>query len=537
MSEPVDGEYVAVAAAGIMKRNPLPAKLERALEDVPGVDALCGPDPELDSLLDVEGSESDNLGSRLFAKAFLLYFEARQIGPRSPEFLNLYARAARAAEAASRAFTRVGATGKEWARAREAAAIGLRVLGDQNLDDEQCVQLLSRAAEAGEEAAKAFSERDCPEDWANSQNELAETLILLAAYTDENALALGHLKRAIELCEAALRYRTRPRDPKEWAVTQYQLADALQKCSCHVEHDEARVMLERAAKIHEETFDALDRKADSALWCDAHVLIGSVRKMQGELESGGKSRRMYAQSAAAFKTASRCISKENQPIRWGRNQLVIATIQLELARLSSEDAAARHRSAAVAACESAMKIFDAEDFPEDWIELHGYLWPTLYHLAISSKGKKSLRLLSRSAEACEEAIRVSSPRSAPEELGTERMGLAKILSTLAEVAPNAEVAMRHGRRAMEIYEAEVDLIDREGGADDRVQLRQELSLLATVMATRCDDDENMAPLLAKAADTCEEGIRLCTPEMIGLRRNMERVLVEIRELLADMADS
>ena len=538
MNEGADREVVDPSlAAAFLKNNPLPTKLERALDDVPGVDELCGPDPELDSLLDIGRSGGAHLADRLFMKAIALYSEAEQVGPRSAEFLKLYARAARAGEAASRVWAKKGDAGENWAQAREAVALGLRVLGDQNLDDAQSFRLLSRAAEVGEEAVNAFSERHNSENWAQSQNDLAETMILLALNTDDDATALGHLERAIGHCEAALRYRTRQKAPQKWAVTQYYLVDALQKCAYHLDRESARAMLERAAKIHEETFDTLDRKNDSYLWCQAHVLFGRVRKIQGELESGGNSRRLYAQSVTALKTASRCISRENQPVRWGRNHLVIAMIQSKLAEITSKDASTRHHSATVHTCESAMEIFDPEGYPEDWVELQGYLWPAFFHLALSSKGKKSLCHLSRAVEACEETIRVASLRRRWEELGTERVGLATILRKLTELTPNVEEAMSHGRRAMELYEAEMELIDREGDAGDRVQLRQELSLLATIMGSRSTNGDSIVSLIKKAADYCEEGIRLCTPELAGLRLTMERVLVEINRFLADQKDS
>ena len=377
MSMPATEELAITLAMNIIKNNPLPPKLERTLNDVPGVDVLCGPDSELDSLIEAPRRKRAHLGDRLYLKALALYQEARDVGPGNPEFLKLYARGARMAEAASRALAREGETGKHWARVRETAALGLRLLGDQNQDEALCVRLLSRAAEVGEEAVKAISERQYPMDWANSRNELAETLIVLAVNLDDDSQALVHLERAVELCEEALRYRTRLKAPNEWAVSQFQLVDALQKCSCHMDHEKARAMLERAAKIHEETFETLDRKTDSDLWCNAHVLLGRVRKVQGDLESGGKSRRMHTQSVEAFKAASRCISREHQPIRWGRNQLLIAMIQAKLAAHSSKDAASRNHSAVVEACESAMEIFDADGFPADWVELHRYLWLAL----------------------------------------------------------------------------------------------------------------------------------------------------------------
>lgn len=537
MSMPTNEDLAVTLAMNIIKNNPLPPKLERTLNVVPGVDVLCGPDSELDSLIETHGNKRAHLGDRLHFKALALYQEAREVGPRSSDFLKLYARAARMAEAASRALAREGVAGKHWARVRRDVAHGLRLLGDQNQDEAQCVSLLSRAAEVGEEAVKAISERQYPMDWANSRNELAETLIVLAVNSDDDSQALVHLERAIELCEDALRYRTRLKAPNKWAVSQFQLVDALQKCSCHMDHEKARAMLERAAKIHQETFETLDRKADSDLWCNAHVLFGRVRKVQGDLETGGKSRRMYAQSVEAFKAASRCIPREHQPIRWGRNQLFIAMIQAKLAALSSKDAASRNHSAVVEACESAMEIFDADGFPADWVELHRYLWLALFHLAMSSKGKKSLRLFSRAADACEETIRVASLRNGPEELVSDRMGLATILGELTADVKNDEEAMRHGRRAMEIYEGEMGFIDREGDAMERMELRHRMSDLAILMASRCIGDARMAPLLTKAADYCQEGIRLCAPEMKEKRDGLEQKYRQILGLLSDLANT
>lgn len=54
---------------------------------------------------------------------------------------------------------------------------------------------------------------------------------------------------------------------------------------------------------------------------------------------------------------------------------------------------------------------------------------------------------------------------------------------------------------MEIYEDKMELIDRMGGAVERVELRQRLSNLATVMAGRCIGDDRMAPLLTMAQIT------------------------------------
>ena len=94
--------------------------------------------------------------------------------------------------------------------------------------------IVTEAIRRCEAALRVYTEKDFPQDWATTQNNLGN------AYTNLPTGDKGeNLTRAIQCYEAALRVRTEKDFPQDWADTKYNLGLACLRLACHFADAEA----------------------------------------------------------------------------------------------------------------------------------------------------------------------------------------------------------------------------------------------------------------------------------------------------------
>ena len=507
--------------------------LQKVLEEV-DADDLCGPDAELDAVLaDVEG-DAEELSNGLLSLALNLFGAARQIHEKGGDLFGVYARTARMSEAASRILARAGISGATWARARGVRGLSLRALGELVDDQALSCRFYAHAVDSGEQAASVNSEGLSATEWSKFRYELAAALHLHARCEDSDAKARPILERAIELCDSALGVLDKREHPSEWVEAQICLVRAILDCSDIVEDEAAREMLARASEAQKAALAALDPARDAEEWISSQERFGEVCKLQGERERSGKARRFFSASVDARKAVLRMLPKGTMPARRAMNQFRLAQSIARQAAVSSPDAAKRLYADAAKACEAALPAYPREKFPHLWIELNELLSMALTRLANGAKGTKGLRLNTRALEALEETIRASEPDADPLELAMQRQIMAKILGDVAKCEPDSGVALSKGRRALEICEDVAKVFDSEGEAEERAMNRHMRCAIAVIMVTRTGSLEEGRELALEAQRYCDEGLRLCPPEMADLRSGLLGYQKVLRETLAEI---
>lgn len=512
----------------------LPDDLLRKVLEEGDADDLCGPDAELDAVLaDVEG-DAEELSNSLLSLALHLFGAAPQILEKGGDLFGVYGRTARMSEAASRILARAGISGSSWARARGVRGLSLRALGEMIDDRALSCRFIAHAVEAGEQAASANSEGVSATEWSKFRYELATALNLHALCQESGEKARPILERAIEFSESALGALDRREHPLEWVEAQICLVNALRDCSDLVEDEVERDMLVHAAEAQKAVLEELDPKRDAGEWISSQERLGEISKLLGEIDRSGKARRYFAESAKARKAALRMLPRDSMPMRRAMNQFRLAQAMAKQAAASSPDAARRLYADAAKACEAALPGYSREKFPDEWIEVNELLSMALSRLADGAKGKKGLRLNSRALEALEEAIRASEPDADPLELAMQRQIMAKILGDVAKCEPDSAVALSKGRRALEISEEAAKVFDSEGEAEERAMNRHIRCAIAVIMVTRTGSLEEGRELALEAQRYCDEGLRLCPPEMADLRTGLLGYQKVLRETLAEM---
>ncbi|RFP59880.1 MAG: tetratricopeptide repeat-containing protein, partial [Limnothrix sp. CACIAM 69d] len=159
---------------------------------------------------------------------------------------------------------------QDWAMTQNnlANAYNQRIRGERADNLEQAISAYERALEV-------YARDTFPEDWAMTQNNLA------AAYSDRiRGERADNLEQAISACERALEVRTREAFPEQWAMTQNNLAAAY---SDRIQGERAD-NLEMAIGAYERALEVRTREAFPEQWAmTQNNLAAAYRdRIQGE---------------------------------------------------------------------------------------------------------------------------------------------------------------------------------------------------------------------------------------------------------------
>ena len=515
----------------IPKSLELPDELSAALERFVSPGDLCGPDVQLDEILDKVERECDDLEDRLLfgmRELARLCFE-RGDGIYMGAIKN-YCALVRISYAASHVMARK--SGDEIFRisALRFQAIGLRKVGELCGDFSKSRRLLERSVDISEEAVRSFPKDGPSEEWAMSQKNLAEALFLLALNMESVAEERDLSERAVDACEEALRHRTDMDDPRERFELQHILARALLKLFESAGHADARDMLARAAAAQEDALKFLDRKAYAEEWSQTQELLGGIRSFQAHMASPEKARNYYTASGNAFKAALRATSREDDPALWARLQGDLAMALCGRAARSGKEFAQGHYGRAIEAFDRSLEVFSRWDFPKEFAQMSRNLGEALLERAACSGGNKARRQIERAVEIFEPAVQDVEREVEPELWGALRYGLSRALRELAQHCSH-EKANRLYRRCFDLGEDAIDTMDENKGPEERAYVRNYLGTVAAEMGRRAGDEMEARSLFGKAIQIYEEGLRLCEGALSMRRPIFEEKLRAMREHL------
>ena len=512
------------------KMQGLPAPLSEKLELELGADELCGPDAELDELLEKAERECGDLGERLLVEMY------NRLGPSdasphaSADPRKKFSALARSSEAASRILGKMEGFENYWAQARTLRSISLRMLGELCEDSVNACRILARSIEVAEETFQAFPKEASSIDWAKCQENLSQGLIQLASRMESGAGTREMMLRSVRACDKALLVLTKQDDPDSWASLHGALGYSLLKFSEHVDDDSACFMLARAGKMQETALETIDRKTAPSEWAHAKEILGSIRMRQAEVDNIGKASVFFAAAARAFKAALRAMRREEDPAHWACTQANFASALCGQAECSSKESATELYRRAAEGLKTALEAISREDSPDDFVEMSAKLGEALFGQAQGAKGKKKARLLERAVEAFEIADHDLNRESHAELWAQLRQILAKALRELARIGSDQQ-AIRLYRRSHDLAREAMAACDERQALAVRIAIRNLLGNILLELGCRIMDRNESPALFSEAKEHYEDGLRLCEGNHGEARTNLESNLESVRMVL------
>lgn len=220
----------------------------------------------------------------------------------------------------------------DWAMTQNNLA---NALGDQAvlLEGEQQKYLLQEAIEAYRLALQVRTREHAPDDWATTQNNLAAALTSQAAlFEREEQMRL--LEEAIEAYRLALQVRTREHSPNQWAMTQNNLATALRNRASLLEGEDQMELLEEAVEAYRLALQVYTREYASNQWATTQNNLATALSLQASLLEGEKSKRLLKEAIQAYQDVQQVYTREHAPDRWRSVQIGVAVTYVQMSSLT-----------------------------------------------------------------------------------------------------------------------------------------------------------------------------------------------------------
>ena len=244
-----------------------------------------------------------------------------------------------------------GLSAGQLADVQSALGLALYAIGDQAGDN----KALTEAVAAYREALKERTRARVPLDWAATQSNLGNVLVILG---EREKSETEKLEQAVAAYREALKEYTRERVPLQWAMTQINLGTALFRLGEREKSGTEK--LEQAVAAYREALEELTREGVPLDWAMAQLNLGAALMKLGDYESGtGKDE----DAVAAFRAALEGLTRERVPLLWAQAQ---NSLGAALESLGEQEIGTGKLEDAVAAFRAALEERTRAHFPLDW---------------------------------------------------------------------------------------------------------------------------------------------------------------------------
>ncbi len=320
-------------------------------------------------------------------------------------------------------------------RAQSDTLLGLGNLYSTTADYSRIVgsraENLERAIAFYEAALTVRTLEDFPEQWATTQNNLAN------AYRNRiNGSRADNLERAIAFYEAALTVRTLEDFPEQWAETQNNLANAYLYRINGLRADN----LEQAIAFYEAalTVRTLEDFPEDWATTQNNLALAYANRINGSRAEN------LERVIEFFQAALTVYTLEDFPENWAMIQDNLANAYLYKINGSQADNLER----AIAFYEAALTVRTLEDFPEKWAMTQNNLGEAYRNRINGSRADN----LERAIAFCDAALTVYTLKNYPEQwaMTQDNLGLAYSNRIRGDKAQNIELAKKCYENALTV---------------------------------------------------------------------------------------
>ncbi len=271
-----------------------------------------------------------------------------------------------------------------------------------------------KAIECCQRALGLICRTETPRDWAVTQFHLGNAL--LASCTCDNDA--DRLEQAVDAYLAALEEWTSEGAPMEWASAQNNLGDALRSLG---EGEGGLERLSPAVDAYRAALQQWTPDGDPALWAMAQANLGDALSVIG-LRSGDKA--PLRDAIAAYQAALEATSREAAPLDWAMMQNNLGNA---LEALGEQEGGADRIGEAIAAYKAALEERTRDRAPSAFATTANNLGNALLALGERGGGEK---ILEEAAGAYRAALEERSKEGAPLEAAKIQINLAYALGAI-----------------------------------------------------------------------------------------------------------
>ena len=228
-------------------------------------------------------------------------------------------------------------------------ADSLVIFGDQTGQPEP----LSEAVVAYRAALQEYTRERVPLDWALTQNNLGNALQRLG----EREADTTHLEEAVVAYRAAVQEYTRERVPLDWALTQNNLGNALATLG---EREADTAHLEEAVVAYRAALQERTRERVPLNWAMTQNNLGNALQRLGEREADTA---RLEEAVVAYRAALQERTRERAPLDWAMTQNNLGNA---LATLGERETDTARLEEAVVAYRAALQEYTRQCVPLDW---------------------------------------------------------------------------------------------------------------------------------------------------------------------------
>ncbi|MBI4249443.1 MAG: hypothetical protein HY611_08060 [Elusimicrobia bacterium] len=346
---------------------------------------------------------------------------------------------------------------EDWAATQNNLGVTLRNLGTR-LRGEDGNALLREAAEKYQNALAVLSLETHPADWAMAQNNLGVSLndlgVRLGA-EEGNKL----LREAVEAYRKALRVRTEKTFPLEQAVTRNNLGNTLNDLGTRLGGEEGKDLLSEAVEAYQGVLRVRTQGDIPQQWATTQNDLGvTLRNLALRLRGRPQCAEFLQQAVEAFRNALKVRTQNELPQDWAMTQNNLGAALGDLGAQLRGEAGNKLLSEAVQAYRQALKVRTQNELPQDWAMTQNNLGNTLNDLATQSEGEQGAGLLKEAVDAYRNALEVYTQKELPQQWAGTHNNLGNALRSLGshttgdESLKVLEDAIRSFDNALSVYD-------------------------------------------------------------------------------------
>ena len=250
-----------------------------------------------------------------------------------------------------------------------------------------------------------WTQADHPEEWAGTQNNLANAFVRLAG-REVGEAALRHLTEAIVAFREALKVRTRHTHPADWATTQFNLGAALVRHAQRLGGEQGVRLLNDANRAFRAALHTLNREQHPDRWATAQHNLGAALALQGNWRGGQEGARLCSESIEAVHSALQVRTRENDPNGWTISQFMLASaLSTRAYHLGAEQGAPLMLEAAEI-YRSLLQVRTRDTDPVGWGSTQRNLATILSQLGEWREDEKGVQYINEAIQALQNALNV-----------------------------------------------------------------------------------------------------------------------------------
>ena len=234
------------------------------------------------------------------AMAFIL--RNQHIGQQAEESAQLLRQCVEAYRAALQVYTRETAP-KEWAEAQHQLAMALKTQSGMETDQEVSKRRRRESAEAYRAALTVFTRDAQPADWAESQNSLANYLLVEGSNHRDPLEGVGLLVESVQCYRAATEVYTRQDMPEAWAATRNLIGLALGQQDHLLGGGADPKLLEEALQMFRSVLEVYTPERQQHQWASVQQDLGDTLEILGDRQFGPEQRARWEEAEKAYLAA------------------------------------------------------------------------------------------------------------------------------------------------------------------------------------------------------------------------------------------